>query len=126
MDVLGLVASILLGALFLFAGASKIALGAAWVDQATGLGAPRVIAPVVPWLEIVIGALLVSQVAQPVVVGVAIAVLVVFAVLIAAQLAQGRRPPCACFGAWSARPIGPWHIVRNLAMIALGVVALVA
>jgi uncharacterized membrane protein YphA (DoxX/SURF4 family) len=125
-DVVGLVAAILLGALFLFAGASKIALGPAWVDQAAGLGAPRAVAPVVPWLEIVLGALLVSQVAQLLVVVAAIVVLVAFTVLIVVQLAQGRRPPCACFGSWSARPIGPWHVVRNVAMIALGIVALVA
>jgi hypothetical protein len=124
-DVVGLLAAIVLGALFLFAGASKIALGPAWTEQAAELGAPRAVAPVVPWLEIVLGALLISQVAQVPVVLAAIAVLTVFTVLIVVRLAQGRRPPCACFGTWSARPIGPWHVVRNLAMIALGVVAVV-
>ena len=52
--------------------------------------------------------------------------LVVFTVLIGVASSQGRHPPCACFGAWSAKPIGPGHLVRNGVLIVLGVVSLVA
>ena len=60
------VASVLLGAAFLVAGGSKIAAGPQWPVQAAGLGAPRIVVPVLPWVELVIGALLVVQVARPV------------------------------------------------------------
>lgn len=126
MDTVGLVASILLGALFLLAGASKIAMGEAWPIQARDLGAPALLIPVVPYLELVVGALLVVQVARTVVASAAIVLLVAFTVLIVVQLSRGRRPPCACFGGWSSKPIGPSHVVRNLAMIALGIVAIAA
>jgi hypothetical protein len=53
-------------------------------------------------------------------------VLVGFTVLILRRLAEGRRPPCACFGAWSTKPLGRGHVVRNLGFIALAVVALLA
>ncbi len=126
MDAVGLVASIVLGALFLLAGASKVALGDAWVAQAGELGTPRWIATVVPWVELVVGALLVSQVAPVAVAVAAIVLLVAFTALIVAQLARGRRPPCACFGTWSARPIGPRHVLRNAAMVGLATLVLLA
>ena len=56
----------------------------------------------------------------------AIVVLVAFTALIVARLAAGQRPPCACYGAWSSRPIGPGHVARNVAMIGLAAVVLLA
>jgi hypothetical protein len=47
-------------------------------------------------------------------------------VLILRRLAEGQRPPCACFGAWSTKPLGRGHVVRNLGFIGLAVVALLA
>jgi hypothetical protein len=46
--------------------------------------------------------------------------------LLAVRLKEGRRPPCACFGPWSARPIGPGSIARNVALIALALLAALA
>jgi uncharacterized membrane protein YphA (DoxX/SURF4 family) len=123
-DWIPVAASIVVGVVFLVAGASKIAAGAEWPVQARGLGAPAVTIPLVPWVEIAIGAVLVVQVARQPAALAATAMLVVFTVLIVVQLAQGRRPPCACFGAWSAKPLGAGHVVRNVALIALSVIAL--
>ncbi len=117
-------ASIVLGVVVLVAGASKIAAGPEWPVQARGLGAPAITIPLVPWIEIAIGAVLVVQIARPAAAAAAIALLAVFTALIVMQLAQGRRPPCACFGAWSAKPLGAGHVARNAALIALGVLAL--
>ena len=50
--------------------------------------------------------------------------LVAFTALIGVALAHGRHPPCACFGAWSAKPIGAGHLVRNAALIVLALLAL--
>ena len=89
------------------------------------MGAPAVVVPVLPWFEIVLGAVLVVQVARVPAAAVAAVVLVAFTALIVRRLAQGEHPPCACFGAWSATPLGWSHVVRNVALIALAVVAMV-
>jgi uncharacterized membrane protein YphA (DoxX/SURF4 family) len=123
---LAVVASVLLGLAFVVAGGSKVAAGEAWPEQARGLGAPSIVIPVVPWFEIVLGAILIVQLA-PVAAGVvALATLLIFTGLIARRLAQGRHPPCACFGAWSAKPLGPGHLLRNGVLIALAVVTIAA
>ena len=124
MSAVALVASVLLGAAFVLAGGSKLAAGAAWPAQARDLGAPRFAAPLLPWLELAVGAALVVQLVEPWPALAAIALLLAFSALIAVRLSQGRRPPCACFGAWSASPIGPGHLARNGALLALGVLSL--
>jgi hypothetical protein len=68
----------------------------------------------------------VSGVWRPVVALAAGAMLLVFTVLLVVRLAQGRRPPCACFGAWSTRPVGPGSVVRNVVLIALALIAALA
>jgi uncharacterized membrane protein YphA (DoxX/SURF4 family) len=125
LSALAVVASVVLGVAFLVAGGSKIAAGPSWPTQARGLGAPIAVIPVVPWFELALGAVLVVQVARVPAALVALVVLVVFTALIARRLAQGEHPSCACFGAWSARPLGPGHLVRNVALMALAVVAAV-
>jgi uncharacterized membrane protein YphA (DoxX/SURF4 family) len=124
MTVAALVASILVGLMFVLAGASKLALGPAWPQQARGFGAPAWVAPVVPWFELALGATLVVQVAQPWPAVGAIAIMLLFTALITRHLLAGRRPECACFGAWSAKPIGVGHLVRNSVLLALAVLAL--
>jgi uncharacterized membrane protein YphA (DoxX/SURF4 family) len=119
-------AAILLGLAFLVAGGSKLAAGPGWPEQARGLGAPAVVIPVLPWFELVLGAVLVVQVAPIVATVVALGLLAAFTVLIVRRLAEGRHPPCACFGAWSAKPLGWGHVARNAALAGLAVVALFA
>jgi uncharacterized membrane protein YphA (DoxX/SURF4 family) len=113
------VAGVVLGAVLLLSGAAKLAAGPRWAAQAAALGSPDVAIPVVPWLEIGLGALLVVGVWRAAVALAAAAMLIVFTGLLVVRLAQGRRPPCACFGAWSARPIGLGSVVRNVVLIAL-------
>ena len=124
MDTVALVASIIVGVAFAVAGGSKIAAGESWPAQARGLGAPTWTIPFVPWVEIVVGALLIVQAVPPWPAVAALVMLVAFTALIVNSLAHGRRPPCACFGAWSAKPIGPAHLARNAILIALTVVAM--
>ena len=76
-----------------------------------------------PFVEVVIGALLLVQFQRQFVAWCAVVVLVSFTALLAVRLAQGERPPCACFGSWSAQPIGARTIVRNFAFIAMAVAA---
>ena len=126
MAAVGLVASILLGFVFLVSGASKIAAGPAWPEQARGLGAPSFVVPVLPWFEIVLGAVLVMQVVPVLAAVTALVVLALFTALIARRLAQGQHPPCACFGTLSTKPLGRGHVIRNVGFMALAVAALLA
>lgn len=119
----GLVAAVVVGVVFVVAGASKLAAGPAWSASARDLGAPAWAVPVVPWVELVVGATLAVQVASPYPAAAALVLLAVFSALIVARLRAGERPPCACFGQWSATPIGARHLVRNAALAGLAVLA---
>jgi uncharacterized membrane protein YphA (DoxX/SURF4 family) len=123
-STVALVASIVVGLAFLVAGGSKLAAGRSWPAQATALGAPAIAIPTLPWLELGIGAALVLQLGRPVAALAAVVLLIAFSGLIALRLSQGRRPACACFGVWTARPIGPSNLLRNGVLLVLSVVAL--
>lgn len=124
MGVVGVIASVLIGLMFVLAGASKLAIGPAWPEQARGFGAPRWAALVVPWIELAIGAALVAQLARPWPAVAAIAILLLFTALIVRHLLAGQAPSCACFGAWSAKPVGRGHLVRNTVFLAVAALAL--
>jgi hypothetical protein len=122
-SVVAVVAAVAVGVVFLAAGVTKLAGRERWRTEAGGMGTPGWLVPVVPWVELLLGALLVSQLLRPVVAGVAALVLLVFTLRILQLLAEGDRPPCACFGSWSSRPLGPWHVVRNVTLIVVAMVA---
>lgn len=122
-STLGVVAAILTAAVLLVAGVSKLARSAEWRSQAAGLGVPNVLAGVVPYVEITLGALLLVQVQRHVMAWFAVAVFSAFTVLLVARLAQGQRPPCACFGSLSSKPIGLGHVARNAVFIVVAVLA---
>lgn len=118
------VASLVLGAVFIVSGVTKIASPAQWRTQSADLGVPAPIATVVPFLELAVGALLVSQLARSLAALAAGVLLITFTILLVVRIAQGRRPPCACFGALSTKPIGWGNVVRNVVFLVLaGVVA---
>jgi uncharacterized membrane protein YphA (DoxX/SURF4 family) len=121
--VVAIVAAILVGAAFVLAGAAKLAMGGRWPAQAKEFGVPWQLAQFVPWWELVVGALLAAQVARPITAWIAAGTLVLFSASIAAQLARGKHPPCACFGAWSPKPVGARTLARNAVLIAIAVVA---
>lgn len=123
MSLISSIAAVVVGIAFVVAGGSKLAARDAWPEQARGLGAPSWSIPLVPWSELAIGALLIVQLLRPLVASAAFVLLVVFTLLIGAKLRAGQHPPCACFGAWSPAPIGPGHIVRNVALGALALLA---
>jgi hypothetical protein len=116
-------AAVVVAAVLLVAAITKLAAPAAWLAQAAGLGVPRLVAMPVPAIEAVLGAWLLVQWQRPVAAIAAGTLVAAFTVLLAVRLAQGRRPPCSCFGVLSARPIGAVDLVRNAALLALLVVA---
>ena len=124
--MLGVITSVILGGVMCIAGGSKIAMGKRWPVEAESLGAPKAIAPIVPWIEIALGALLIVQVQPEVVGALSLALLITFTLLIARQLQKGHRPVCACFGSWSSKPLSGKHIARNAGFIALALITIFA
>jgi uncharacterized membrane protein YphA (DoxX/SURF4 family) len=126
MTTSALVAGAIVGGALMVAGASKLAAGPGWPEQAAGLGVRGPLVAVVPWLELVVGSLTAFRVAAPWPAVAAAVLLLVFTGLIARLLAQGKHPPCACFGAWSAKPLGWGHLVRNGLLLAAAAIAVAA
>ena len=110
--------AVALGVVFLVSGAAKVRR-VEWIDEAAALGAPRGVARALPVIEIAVGACLAAGLATQIAAVVAGALLVAFTAAIVRELLAGRRPPCACFGGWSRRPVGWRHLVRNGALVAL-------
>lgn len=119
----GASAAVVVAIVLLVAGVSKLARPSLWRTQSSGLGVPLVIAGAVPFVELGVGALLMVQLQRHAVAWVAIALFVAFTAMLLVRLAQGRRPPCACFGSLSSKPIGAGHVVRNLVLICLSTLA---
>lgn len=119
MAMLTVVASVVLGGFMCAAGAAKVAMGERWPVEAATMGAPRAIVPVLPWIELICGALLIAQWQRQLIALIVGVMLLGFTIAIVARLARGQHPPCACFGSWSARPLGWRHVVRNAALLVL-------
>jgi uncharacterized membrane protein YphA (DoxX/SURF4 family) len=115
--------ALLVGAAFVVSGVAKLARPDLWRAQAADLGAPRFAITTLPSLELAVGALLVAQWQRSLMASVAAALLAAFTALLSVRIAQGRRPPCACFGSLSARPIGWQHLVRNGLLLGAAAVA---
>jgi hypothetical protein len=92
------------------------------------MGTPRVLLPAVvrllPGFEILLGALLVAQVQRRIVAAAALVLLIAFTVQIVVQLRRRNHPVCACFGAWSAKPLGAGHLVRNAALMVMAAITM--
>ncbi len=119
----GVVCAVAVAAVLLIAAVSKLAQPAQWRSQANGLGVPWRLALVVPYLEATLGALLLVQVQRHAVAWIAVALFGAFTLLLSLRLTQGKRPPCACFGSLSSKPIGPGHLARNAIFIVVAVLA---
>ena len=115
----------LVGVIFIFAGVQKFIARDMWPTQAKRLGAPSFAIPTVPYVEVVLGSLLIAGIAANIVLVASIVALSSFTVLLVLRLAAGDRPPCACLSFRSTKPIGWNNTVRNLLMLALLVAALI-
>lgn len=125
-EVLAWVASILLGAVLVVAGAAKLAGGRHWAAQVSTLGIDARLAALVPWCEIVVGAVVATRLSHPLGPIAAIALLAAFTVWLVTQLLRGVVAECACFGGISRRPMSWRDVARNAALLALAVIALAA
>ncbi|MDQ1375145.1 MAG: hypothetical protein QOJ09_2483 [Actinomycetota bacterium] len=117
---MGVAARVAVGLVLLAAGAMK-ARDRAWPASAARFGLPRAVALGLPWLEVVVGALLVAQVGRRWTSAAALALLVAFTVAAARHVVRHDDVPCACFGSLSASPVSTRTIARNLVLVALAV-----
>ena len=125
LDVVGIVAGVVVGLALIWAGVMKLTVGPLWLKQAADMGVARLVAQVVPYVEIGLGVLLAVQLFRPWPAVAALLLLVAFTVVIVLRLLDGSRPPCACFGARSTRPLGAYHVARNLGLLAIALVAVI-
>ena len=78
-----------------------------------------------PYVELVVGLLLILRMATLFGAIAALVMLVAFSVSIAQVLASGQRPPCLCFGSSQPRPISWKTLMRNLVLIAFAITTIV-
>lgn len=122
---------LVLAAVFLVSAVAKAVAPRRTADAARDLGVPAALASPVavllPVTEVAVAMLL--TVTPTVTAGgfAATALMAAFTAVIAVNLARGRRPACACFGALSSRaPIGPATLMRNAILLAGSLAVLVA
>ncbi|MCY3948645.1 MAG: DoxX family membrane protein [Acidimicrobiaceae bacterium] len=123
--MIGTVARIVLGALLLASGALKLR-DPSWPGAARAMGAPRWSVPLIAPVEIVLGAALAAGAVRPWPAWLSLGLLAVFSVALLSVLRQplAERPACACFGRWSAKPVGVGSLLRNAVLAGIAVVAL--
>lgn len=124
MDVISALLRLALAAVFALAAVAKALQSGAFKESvvAFGLRSPRIaaaLAVVVPLLEVAVaGALLWAPWAWWGAAGAAM-ILAAFTVAIVANLLQGRRPSCNCFGQLRRKPIGVPTILRNVVLLGM-------
>ena len=125
---LGGAAALVLAVVFAWAAVAKVRTPAETASSFRGLGLPGAsqLAKVVPLVELAVAVGLVL--APPLVAWVALALVLVFSVVIARAVAAGSTVTCACFGSAAgrgdeARPVSAVELVRNAGLGALAVVA---
>jgi uncharacterized membrane protein YphA (DoxX/SURF4 family) len=134
MDILFILIAIqaFLGVIFVIAGGTKIFDPAKFVQIVLAYRLlpdhiSRVTAIILPWLEVLVGALLVLDIVPATSATVACSLFLLFASAIGINLLRGRRDfSCGCFGADEGEPLNWGIVVRNLllAVLAIAVVIL--
>jgi uncharacterized membrane protein YphA (DoxX/SURF4 family) len=79
----------------------------------------RVAAVALPWVELIVGGLLVLGLGLVPVALVAGAMMLVFTVVVARDVVQNRRTPCSCFGRFSSENVSELTVGRDLFLLAL-------
>jgi uncharacterized membrane protein YphA (DoxX/SURF4 family) len=116
--VLLLVGRIALGAILIYAAYSKLYFSGAWhlrdyhfifafgIDsyQMLPLWAVQWLAIILPWLELVLGTLLIAGIALPWVASITTGLLVVFMIALTRAAILGLQINCGCFGEGSTNP----------------------
>ena len=115
-------ARLLLAVVFVAAGVGKLRDRRGFQKTLVAFGAPAwsagVAASLIPIVELIVAVLLVAATTAWWGGLASVVLLVAFTGAAAANLAQGRTPNCACFGAAASEPIGPATFARNGVLLA--------
>jgi len=122
-EALVVIAGVVAGGVVAVAGATKLVARDVWAASARSMGVPRVVWAVLPWLECVLGAAVVARIAIPWSALVLIALLAVFTAWLVTRMRAVSPPVCACFGAFSTRPVSWRDVLRNAGLIVAAGVA---
>lgn len=126
MDGLGYACAVLLAAVFVLAGAAKLARPAATATSFAGLGVPAApgLARAVPAVELGVAVALLA--APRAGAFAALALLGPYTLVLARAVARGSQTPCNCFGATRPDPVSGVDIARNVMLGALAMEAVTA
>ncbi len=119
-----LLVRLVLGAIFIVAGALKIGhaadLAAAITAYKLGVPPPlvAVAAVALPPFEILLGIYLVAGLWSKVTSSVAVMLLALFTLAVASAVARGLSAPCGCFGPGDSQPATWWTVARDAVMLA--------
>ena len=118
---------LVLGGLLVLAGVSKLVDRPAFRQavaeyQVLPAALERPFATALPWLEVVLGALLLLGLATNVAAALGAALFLSFGIAIGVNLARGRSFDCHCFGSVQRDPIGWAALVRSAALVVAAVV----
>jgi peroxiredoxin/uncharacterized membrane protein YphA (DoxX/SURF4 family) len=123
MDVALVIARLLLAAVFAFSGVAKLLDQAGSRQAVIAFGVPSPLAKpfglFLPLAELAVAAALIPALAAWWGALGALALLLVFVAGIAANLAQGRKPDCRCFGQLHSAPAGWKTLARNGLLMAV-------
>ena len=127
LDVLVLASRLLLAGVLVVAAVSKLADREGSRQAVVAFGVPERLAAgvalLLPIAELTVAALLLpASTALAGALG-ALALLLLFSVAIAVNLARGRAPDCHCFGQLHSAPAGPGTLIRNGALAAVAAFA---
>jgi thiol-disulfide isomerase/thioredoxin/uncharacterized membrane protein YphA (DoxX/SURF4 family) len=126
---LGIVPGLMLAVVFAAAGVTKLSDRAGTRDAVGAFGVPERLAGSValslPVAELTVATLMLFGSTRVAGAAGALALLVLFIVVIAANLARGRRPECHCFGQLHSAPAGWKTLARNAGLAILALVVLV-
>lgn len=111
------------GCVLSYAGASKFTNWESWLASARAQGVWKVIAYVIPGIELLLGALLVVVPSVVEVLGLATVLLLIFTVYLGVRVATGSQIPCACFGSRVTTPPSWKDVSRNFGLILLLVIS---
>ena len=126
MDGLGYACALLLAAVFVRAGAAKLARPVQTATSFVALGVPGAgtAARAVPVVELLVA---VGLLATPRVGAIgALALLIPFTAVLARAVRTGSEVPCNCFGGARADPVSAVDVVRNGLLVAVALAAVTA
>jgi peroxiredoxin/uncharacterized membrane protein YphA (DoxX/SURF4 family) len=122
MNVLLLLARLLLSALFMVSGVSKLGDRDGVREAAEGFGVPPrwtgLVSRVLPVLELVIAVLLLPAATATVGAVAATGLMVAFTAVVANQVLRGNQLDCHCFGKIGSSEVGPKKLVQNVLLTA--------